>query len=107
MKWHKWLVMNISFACQEETIRQTSNIMAPEQIQYYVQLAQLQQQVGAVPGSGGASTNTPAAAAAAPSTATPAGQLTQLPAGAHIIQQANGQMVILQPQHLAAVSSIQ
>lgn len=72
---------------QEEVIRQPPNVMAPEQVQYYFQLSQLQQQSGAT--------------ASQPATAsTP--QITQLPPGAQIIQQPNGQIVIAAQAHQIA-----
>jgi len=78
---------------QEETIRQPTNVMAPEQVQYYFQLSNLQQQAGAAA--------TPATTSGAPQTP----QITQLPPGAHIIQQANGQVIIAaQPHQIAALA---
>ena len=65
--------------------------MAPEQVQYYFQLSQLQQQQQQQPGSTAAS-STP--------------QVAQLPPGAHIIQQANGQVIIAaQPHQIAALGN--
>ena len=62
--------------------------MAPEQVQYYFQLSQLQSNAAA------------AAAAASNSTAAAAGspQIAQLPPGAQVIQQQNGQIIIATPQ---------
>lgn len=65
--------------------------MAPEQVQYYFHLSQLQSNA--------------AAAAASNSPATPAGsQIAQLPPGAQIIQQ-NGQLIIATPQQLSSLQT--
>lgn len=70
---------------EAEPARQPANVMAPEQIQYYVQLAR--------------TAGTPAEQE--PIQSTP---LT-LPPGSHIIQQPNGQMLVIQPQHLSALTA--
>lgn len=81
------ILVHVFLFPQEEVIRQPPNVMAPEQVQYYFQLSQLQQQSGAT--------------ASQPATAsTP--QITQLPPGAQIIQQPNGQIVIAAQAHQIA-----
>lgn len=69
---------------QDEAVRQPPNVMAPEQVQYYFQLSQLQSN----------------ASAASPGSQ----QLTQIPAGTHVIQQ-NGQIFIASPQQLNGLTA--
>ncbi|XP_065648118.1 nuclear transcription factor Y subunit gamma isoform X2 [Hydra vulgaris] len=69
---------------QEDTLRHQVNVLPPEQVQYYFQLSQLQQNA-----SSGSSSQA---------------QIGHLPPGAHIIQQ-NGQVIIAaQPHQIAALA---
>lgn len=76
---------------QDEGVRQPPNVMAPEQVQYYFQLSQMQSNAA----------SSAAGAGAGGAAGTP--QITQLPPGAHIIQQ-NGQLLIATPHQLSALA---
>lgn len=80
------------YISQDEAVRQPPNVMAPEQVQYYFQLSQLQSNASSSGGgsAGGGAATTP--------------QITQLPPGAHVIQQ-NGQLLIATPHQLSALAS--
>ena len=81
-------LVNMHF--QGDVVGQPPNVMAPEQVQYYFHLSQLQSN---------------AAAAASSSSVTPAAsQISQLPPGAQIIQQ-NGQLIIATPQQLSSLQT--
>lgn len=86
-----YMVNKQIFIFQGEVVGQPPNVMAPEQVQYYFHLSQLQSNA--------------AAAAASNSPAAPAGsQIAQLPPGAQIIQQ-NGQLIIATPQQLSSLQT--
>ena len=93
------LIFNVKiiFSNQEEVVRQPPNVMAPEQVQYYFHLSQLQSNAAAAAGTAN-STATPGVATAN----TP--QITHLPPGAHVIQQ-NGQFIIATPQQLSGLQT--
>jgi len=82
---------------QEEVVRQPPNVMAPEQVQYYFHLSQLQSNAAAAAGTTNSSATPVQATANTP-------QITHLPPGAHVIQQ-NGQFIIATPQQLSGLQS--
>lgn len=92
---------------QEEVVRQSQNVMGSDQVQYYFQLSNLQDQQQPPqqqqqPPQQQQQTNT------APPTQQPAAtQVTALPAGAQIIQQPNGQILIAaQPHQIAQLTGL-